>query len=121
MDQRVQTVIALMEAAIRRELPARELARSVNLSPWRLCHLFKAEVGTSPTQYLKRIRMENAQHLLMNTFLSVKEIMTSVGINDQSHFVRDFKKIFGTTPAEYRKRHALIEGMATRRAGLANK
>ena len=56
----------------------------------------------SPIKYLKLLRMEKAKHLLETTFLSVKEITYRVGINDDSHFVRDFKKAYGTAPTQYR-------------------
>lgn len=48
--------------------------------------------------------MERARYLLETSFLSVKEITHTVGLNDESHFVRDFKKAYGTPPARYRKR-----------------
>ena len=40
--------------------------------------------------------------LLTTTFLSVKEIVRRVGLTDESHFVRDFKRFYGVTPSEYR-------------------
>jgi AraC-like DNA-binding protein len=52
--------------------------------------------------YLKDCRMKKAQGLLEATTLSVKEIARRVGVNDDSHFVRDFEKVFGLTPARYR-------------------
>lgn len=48
--------------------------------------------------------MEKARYLLETSFLSVKEITHSVGLNDESHFVRDFKKAYGEPPTRYRKR-----------------
>jgi Helix-turn-helix domain len=56
----------------------------------------------SPIRYLKQLRMEKAKHLLETSFLSVKEITFRVGINDDSHFVRDFKKAYGKAPTQYR-------------------
>jgi AraC-like DNA-binding protein len=47
--------------------------------------------------------------LLTTTFLSVKEIASRVGLADESHFVRDFKRIYGMTPSEYRTR-AFLSG-----------
>jgi len=41
--------------------------------------------------------------LLETTFLSIKETMMAVGMTDASRFVRDFKKVSGHTPTEYRK------------------
>jgi AraC family transcriptional regulator, arabinose operon regulatory protein len=64
----------------------------VFLSPSRLAHLFKAETGVSPMRYLKTQRMQKAKLLLETTPLSIKEVMIYVGVNDKSHFIKDFKK-----------------------------
>ena len=84
------------------ELCLSELAQSVNLSVWRLCHIFKSDVGMPPMRYLRLLRMERAKNLLESSFLSVKEIAYRVGLNDESHFVRDFKSTYGSSPACYR-------------------
>jgi AraC-like DNA-binding protein len=109
MDQRVLTVIALMKHQPRQALPLSRLAESVNLSTTRLCYLFKAETGTPPGRYLRTLRMQDATTLLVDTFLSVKEIIARVGFTDESHFVRDFKKMYGVTPTEYRKQNVVID------------
>lgn len=109
MDQRVLTVIALMKHDPRQSLPLSRLAQTVNLSPTRLCYLFKAETGTPPARYLRALRMQDATTLLADTFLSVKEIIARVGFTDESHFVKNFKRIYGVTPTEYRKRNAVID------------
>ena len=102
MDPRVQKVIARMRDYLHRRLSSVELAQSVNLSPSRLHWLFKDEIGMSPARYLQSLRMRRAKELLETTFLSVKEVMAKVGVSDESHFVRDFKKFYGCTPAQYR-------------------
>lgn len=91
-----------MRDNLARELSLGEFAHFVNLSVWRVCHVFRAEVGMSPIQYLRVLRMEKATYLLETSFLSVKEITHSVGLNDESHFVRDFKKVYGVPPTLYR-------------------
>ena len=55
-----------------------------------------------PIRYLRLLRMERAKDLLESSFLSVKEIAFQVGLNDESHFVRDFKSTYGFSPALYR-------------------
>ena len=55
-----------------------------------------------PIRYLRLLRMERARNLLESSFLSVKEIAYQVGLNDESHFVRDFKSTYGFSPALYR-------------------
>ena len=53
-------------------------------------------------EYLKNLRMQKAGELLETTSLNVKEVAAAVGMRDQSHFVRAFKKSYGLTPSQYR-------------------
>ena len=92
----------MMRDDVRGELSLTEFAQCVNLSVWRLCHIFKSDVGLPPIKYLRLLRMERAKGLLETSFLSVKEIAFQVGLNDESHFVRDFKSTYGFSPAIYR-------------------
>jgi AraC-like DNA-binding protein len=109
LDKRVEKIVEMMRADVRGELSLGEFAQSVNLSVWRLSHIFKSDVGMPPIKYLKLLRMERAKGLLESSFLSVKEIAFQVGVNDESHFVRDFKSTYGHSPTGYRahfKQHA---------------
>jgi AraC-like DNA-binding protein len=92
-----------MEEDIRKSLSLDEWGQVVNLSPSHLYHLFKSETGETPCRYLKLLRMKRAKELLETTFLSVKEILAVTGINDGSHFMRDFKKQYTMTPTQYRR------------------
>ena len=105
MDQRIRTTIDLMESHLQSELSLEEMAQCVNLSASRLRHLFKAETGVAPAQYLKVIRLRRAQELITTTYLSMKQVMSKVGVHDTGHFAKDFKRIYGLTPGEYRERH----------------
>ena len=104
MDPRVQTIITLMGNDLEHDIPLSELVRVVNLSPSHLQRLFKVEVGMTTFRYMKLLRMERAKYLLESGFLSVKEIMKAVGIHNRSHFVKDFKKLYGRTPTQMRVR-----------------
>jgi transcriptional regulator GlxA family with amidase domain len=102
-NPRVQVVTDFMNANLHRGIRLAELAGAANLSPSRFSHLFKTQTGLSPGEYLRRLRMENARHLLATTLLSIKEIMAMVGYNSKSHFVRHFRRSFGLSPSGYRK------------------
>ena len=102
MDHRALRVITLMQDDLRRDLTLAHIAQMVNLSTSRLRHLFKNEVGTTPTQYLRALRLQEAKRLLETTPLRVKEVRSAVGFVDDSHFVRDFKRAHGQSPVEYR-------------------
>lgn len=108
-----------MRDDIRGELSLGEFAQSVNLSVWRLCHIFKSAVGMPPIRYWRLLRMERAKHLLESSFLSVKEIAFQVGMNDESHFVRDFKSTYGFSPTLYRS-HYKKNGAETHNANGNN-
>lgn len=104
MEHRVCQVIALAEESLHKGWSPAKLAAAVNLSPSRLHQLFKEETGLPPARYLRQLRMRRAKELLETTNLSVKQVMAGVGVSDESHFVRDFRKSCGLTPARYRER-----------------
>ena len=103
MDGRVEWAIGEMERRITENLSVGELAAGANLSPSRFTHLFRAETGRSPARYLRAVRLARARDLLESTIWSVKQVRESVGIYDGSHFTRDFRRIYGTTPRAWRR------------------
>ena len=107
MARRVERVIELMQGDPSRNFSLGKMAQAVNLSAPYFCNLFKSITGVSPAKYLKSLRMQHSAVLLTTTFLSVKEIARQVGLADDSHFVRDFKRMYGVTPSEYRSRALL--------------
>lgn len=102
MDRRVKKVLEIIEEKLQEKLQVDDLSQSVNLSPSRLHHLFKSELGMPVVQYIKAKRLKQAKELLETSFLTVKEITIRAGFNDESRFVQDFKKAYGLTPAQYR-------------------
>jgi len=104
MDQRIKRVIVEMEKHLDSELSLEVLAQSVNLSTSRFRHLFKAETGTTPAQYLKSLRMSRAKKLVETTFLNIKQIMCCIGVRDKRHFAKDFERNYGLIPTQYRAR-----------------
>ena len=104
MDHRIKRALELIDRGYTREIRLKALAAELNISYSRFRHVFKSEMGVPPAQYLKNVRMEKARHLLKNTCLTIKQVTAEIGINDISHFARDFKKEHGLTPSEYRDR-----------------
>ena len=103
MDRRIELIISKIKAETAAPWDTPTLAALVNLSPSRFRHLFKQETGTSPAQYLRDFRLRKAEKMLRTTFLTVKQVLKQVGIASNTHFVRDFRKMFGMTPTTYRR------------------
>jgi len=119
MDWRVKRVIEVMHERFLDKVSEPALSGIVNLSPARLRQLFKKEVGVSPMQYAKRVRMTRAVNLLQTSFLSIKEVIFKSGWRDGSHFMREFKKQYGLTPGEFRTRSRGLLKRSRRGRGAA--
>lgn len=115
MAERVKRVIEIMQRDPSRNFTLGKMAESANLSAPYFCCLFKSITGVPPAKYLKSLRMQQAATLLTTTFLSVKEVVSRVGLTDESHFVRDFKQLYGVTPSEYRNCSLLSSASPHRR------
>lgn len=79
-----------------------EWAVQMHLSRTRLYTRVKEVAGVSPSEMLKKVRMEYAARLLLETDLTVEEIRVRCGIGNSSQFYSHFKKQFGVTPYQYR-------------------
>ena len=108
LDRRVQLVLKLIEENSERRLVLHDIARIVNLSPGRLAHLFKDEMGIALQQYLTQLRLAKAVYQLEFSFRSIKEIASMVGFCSLTQFSISFKNSFGITPSEFRKRPQAI-------------
>lgn len=74
------------------------------LNPSYLSQLFKAETGEVFTEYMTRIRMEEAKKMLEETSYKIHHIAELVGYTSNQHFTRTFKKYTGFLPVEYKKK-----------------
>jgi len=80
-------------------------AEMLYLSHGQMSRVFKEVIGISPVTYLIDIRLNYAAEILREGNISVKELCACAGFSDTSHFMKRFKKKFGTTVMQYRKLH----------------
>lgn len=103
--RRLELVFAYVRENISKELAVQELARVVGMSQYYFSKLFKLSTGTTPHQYVMRLRVERAQELLRETDTPLTEIASTVGFETQSHFTSVFRKVSASTPKRYRELH----------------
>ncbi len=80
-----------------------DVAKELGVSCSYLRHILSEFLGQSPAHYVKMVRLHRSRELFRHSFLSVKEIMWRVGLRDISHFLRDYKAVFGETPSQTRQ------------------
>ncbi len=102
-DWRINKILSLLTNQPEYQWQVPELAETVKLSARQLQRLFKIELQCSLWQYLRQLRLKKAGELLRTTDDNVRQVAARVGMNDYSHFVRDFHQTYRATPCEYRK------------------
>ena len=83
-----------------------QLARQIGVSRSYLYKAFLNCSGKSVQQYLQDLRLEEACRLLADTRRAVTDIAYSCGFPDSPSFCRIFRKVYGTTPLQFRQRMA---------------
>jgi AraC-like DNA-binding protein len=86
-----------------RQLSLDELSNLLHIHPVHLSRDFSKYFHCTIGEYVRKIRVGNSLMLLSNKNLSLTEIGFACGFADQSHFIRCFKKIMGTSPLVFRK------------------
>jgi AraC-like DNA-binding protein len=105
-DIRLGVVIALMTRRLGKPVPNAEMARSAGMSVRAFERTFLREYGQPPQQYLKRLRVQTACRLLVDTRESLAAVALRCGFSDQSHLTREFRRVTGLTPGSYRDQYA---------------
>jgi AraC family transcriptional regulator len=82
-----------------------QIARAAGRHEIHLAREFRRFFGIPVGAYLRRLRIEQAERLLLKPQMSISEIAHSCGFASHSHLCREFKAHFGATPSEYRSRN----------------
>lgn len=80
-----------------------ELAESLGVAGEYLCRIFKKHTGATPFDYLRRLRLARAKHLLEESNAAIASIAENAGFGTPIQMNRVFKKYLGTSPRVYRK------------------
>lgn len=103
----IENLLEYLERNYSYDISLADLAeRKYFVSPSYLRRLFKAYTGQSFMKYLINLRMEKAKDFLENSSMEIRDIAICTGFNDPSHFTQTFRRFFGVSPKEYRKRAA---------------
>ena len=99
----IKKAYAYINLHISENFSLEDVAESVGVSHFYLSKLFREETNETFINYLTDQRLDKAKQLLQETDLSVKEITSSCGYNDQNYFSKLFKNKFGVSPTDFRR------------------
>jgi AraC-like DNA-binding protein len=108
IDSRIQAVLDYISVHPAEKYTLESMAGIASLSKSRFRQLFKDQMGKSPKQYLREIRMTMAARLLLESDEYISGIGYQVGYEDPNYFAREFKLSFGITPKKYREMREIV-------------
>lgn len=96
----ISEVLGFLERHYAEPVTIDDLARVAGMSPTSLFRTFRNIMNRSPMDYLIRMRIDKAVHLLRRGGMRVTEVSEAVGFNDSNYFARQFRQVTGQSPRE---------------------
>ena len=99
--EHLKRVLAVIEEHYSECITLDDLARSAGMNSKYFCRYFREMTHRTPIDYVNYYRIEQACFKLATSNLPIAEIGMSCGFNDESYFIKTFKKYKGVTPKKY--------------------
>lgn len=100
----IDIVLEYIETHLDQSLSLERLAKVSTYSPYHFQRLFKAIVGETPANYVKRLRLENAAHFLIYEHrIPITQIALMCGFSSLSYFTATFQANFQMSPKKWRE------------------
>lgn len=103
IDDRIFQLCKQISESLAHNWTLEEMTEATGLSKSYFIKLFKTSTKMTPIAWLREVRLKKACELLEGDHEQICQIGRQVGMPNDSHFTRDFKKRFGKTPTAYRK------------------
>ena len=104
-DYYIKEAINYIEQNFQNNITIEDIAAVCGINRSYFGKIFRNSIGRSPQEFLMNYRMVKATELLKLTSLSIAEIGSAVGYENQLHFSRAFKTIYGVSRREWRNQH----------------
>ena len=100
----LRAVVDCIESQLDEDVSLIALAQRAHVSPFHFARLFRTTVGLPPHQFVMRLRIERALHLMRLGAMPLAQVALACGFHDQPHFTRAFHRAVRMTPAMYLRR-----------------
>ncbi|TVY10219.1 helix-turn-helix transcriptional regulator [Paenibacillus cremeus] len=98
----IRAAVKLIKGSYMKDLAIEDLAEAAGLTKFHFCRQFHKKTGLKPSQYLRKIRVEQAAWLLRHTDKTVETVARDCGFVYANYFIKVFRLLVGATPIEYR-------------------
>lgn len=106
-DFYVHEALIFIDHNFQNDISVEDMAEVCGLHRSYFGKIFKDVIGKTPQEYLLNYRMLKATELLKLTSFSIGDISNAVGYDNQLHFSRAFKKIYGCSPRDWRNKNRI--------------
>ncbi|TDF42242.1 AraC family transcriptional regulator [Alteromonadaceae bacterium M269] len=103
--QRFFKSIDFVEQHLYDKISAHEMAAASHYSTYHFSRIFKALVGDTPKEYIRKRRLTVAAKRLLSEDIGILDLALDCQFDSQEAFTRAFKDLFNITPAQYRKQN----------------
>lgn len=97
-------ILECVDSRLAEDIKLADLAGLLGMSPFHFGRMFKQSMGISPHQYVIQQRIERAKLLLKNSDRAILDIALECGFTSHSHLSKQFRKVMGMTPRNFRSR-----------------
>lgn len=101
----IKKIIEYIDNTYTEEISIEEIANSLHISYYYMCHIFKEKYKISIGTYRTRKRLEKAMRLLIESDKQISDIAVLSGYNSISYFTEAFNKHIGISPTEFKKQN----------------
>ena len=100
----IKSMLSFIHRNYSEKITLAEISREAPVSPREANRIFQKAIRQTPFEYLIHYRLEQARELLEKSDLSITEISYRCGFTDSTYMGKQFRKKFGGTPGEYRRK-----------------
>ena len=102
-DRQIAKIFEYINKNYDQNISVTELAQMCHYNPSYFSRIFKNYAGVPFSEYLKKVRIENACRIIKTGNIKISNLYTKVGYTNKTNFYKHFKEVVGVTPNQYKK------------------